>query len=117
MLAQLPSQSLSFHFIDHSPRRKGWDGIGSLMVPLVDRRVVVAEHGFPQLWGYEVKRVETDAGGDGPLDKVHADALVPPAEKALAAQHLQKRARDRSVPEMATLTNSKFQYVYSIDRV
>ena len=111
MLAQLPSQSLSFHFMDHSPRSMGLEGIrngigscGSLVVPLVDRRMVVAEQSLPQLGGDEVEGVETDAGGDGTLDKVHADALVPPTEKALAAQHLQKCARDRSIPEVVPST-------------
>ena len=84
--------------------RNGIGSCGSLVVPLVDRRMVVAEQSLPQLGGDEVEGVETDAGGDGTLDKVHADALVPPAEKALAAQHLQKCARDRSIPEVVPST-------------
>ena len=75
--------------------------------------MVVAEHGLPQLGHDDVKRVEADAGGDGPLDKVLADALVPPAEEALAPQHLQERARDRSVPEVAPLTIPMSVYGYS----
>ena len=103
--------------MDHSPRiirwdRMGWNG-ASLVVPLVDGRMVVAQHGLPQLGRDEVECVEADAGGDGTLDKVHADALVPPAEEALAPQHLQERARDRSVPEVAPLTIPMSVYGYS----
>ena len=70
------------------------------MMPLAGRRIIVTEHGLPESGGDKVEGVEADAGGDGSLDEVHADALVPPAEKALAAQHLQKCARDRRVPEL-----------------
>ena len=70
------------------------------MMPLEGRRIIVAQHGLPESGRDKVEGVEADAGGDGSLDEVHADALVPPAEKALAAQHLQKCARDRRVPEL-----------------
>ena len=66
----------------------------SLVVSLVDRGVIFAEHGLPQLWRDKVKCVEADAGGDGSLDEVHADALVAAAEETLAAQHLQQRGCD-----------------------
>ena len=69
-------------------------------MPLVGSRLIVSEHSLPESGGDEVEGVEADAGGDGALDEVHADALVPPAEKALAAQHLQQCARDRRVPEL-----------------
>ena len=68
-------------------------------MPLAGRRIIVTEHGLPESGGDEVEGVEADAGGDRSLDEVHADALVPPAEKALSPQHLQQRARDRRVPE------------------
>ena len=72
------------------------------MMPLAGRRIIVTEHGLPESGRDEIEGVEADTGGDGSLDEVHADALVPPAEKALAAQHLQKCARDRRVPELQT---------------
>ena len=68
-------------------------------MPLAGRRIIVTEHGLPESWREKVEGVEADAGGDGSLDEVHADALVPPAEKALSPQHLQQCARDRRVPD------------------
>ena len=70
-------------------------------MPLAGRRIIVTEHGLPESGRDEIEGVEADTGGDGSLDEVHADALVPPAEKALAAQHLQECARDRRVPELS----------------
>ena len=69
-------------------------------MPLAGRRIIVSEHSLPKSGGDEIEGVEADAGGDGSLDEVHADALVPPAEKALAAKHLKQCARDRRVPEL-----------------